>query len=213
MHGGAALSRVANSPYNLLDLDHEMKDISRLVVGIVLLGLAIFLSVDFEATPAQSVGAKSPEDVGLLEPEWQAATQLAPSDGHNLELATAVRPQFDAIAPLPAKPLNAIAQPVQNLNTQQLVAKQARATQYSISPEPAAGGRSLVPVQPKPSFTGSISHHQRMHTIREGDSLPSIAREYFGDAEKYLDIYLLNKDVLASPAHLPIGVEIKIPAV
>lgn len=211
-----AVQRLVGShtpPYNLLDLDHEMKDISRLVVGIVLLGLAIFLSVDFEATPAQSVGAESPEDVGLLEPEWQAATQLAPSDGHNLELATAVRPQFDAIAPLPAKPLNAIAQPVQNLNTQQLVAKQARATQYSISPEPAAGGRSLVPVQPKPSFTGSISYLQRMHTIREGDSLPSIAREYFGDAEKYLDIYLLNKDVLASPAHLPIGVEIKIPAV
>lgn len=189
-----------------------MKDISRLVVGIVLLGLAIFLSVDFEVAPAQSVGAESPEEAGLLEPEWQAATQLTPSGGRNLDLSTAVRPQFDAIAPLPAKPLNAIAQPVQNLNTQQFVANQARTTQFSISPEPAARGRALVPVQPKPSFTGSISYLQRMHTIREGDSLPSIAREYFGDAEKYLDIYLLNKDVLGSPAHLPIGVEIKIPA-
>ncbi len=199
-------------PYNSLDLDHEMKDISRLAVGIILLGLAIFLTVDFEVAPTQSAGAEPSEDSGLLEPNWQAAVNQEPSDARKLELATAVRPQFDEVAPLQARPLQTVAQPVRNLGSEDLVASPVRSTQAYIAPEPVVGGRSLVPVQPKPSFTGKISYVQRMHTIREGDSLPSIAREYFGNAQKYLDIYLLNKDVLANPTQLPVGVEIKIPA-
>ena len=72
--------------------------------------------------------------------------------------------------------------------------------------------QELVPVQPRPSFTGSIQYTTQIHTIREGDTLQSLAREYFGGPDRYLDIYLLNKDVLSNPAGLPMGVEIRIPA-
>ena len=52
-----------------------MKDVSRLAIGIILLGLAIFLTVDFEKTP--SANAESLEDSATQEvqPEWQAAPE------------------------------------------------------------------------------------------------------------------------------------------
>ena len=52
----------------------------------------------------------------------------------------------------------------------------------------------------------------RTHRIVDGDSLDRLAERYLGSADRRLEIYEANRDVLPSPELLPIGVELKIPA-
>jgi len=49
------------------------------------------------------------------------------------------------------------------------------------------------------------------HVVVDGDSLERIATRYLNDPQRGMEIYNLNRDVLASPDVLPIGVELKIP--
>jgi hypothetical protein len=49
------------------------------------------------------------------------------------------------------------------------------------------------------------------HKIADGDTLSNLAERYLGRADRYLEIYELNRPVLASPDLLPIGVTLKIP--
>ena len=45
------------------------------------------------------------------------------------------------------------------------------------------------------------------HTVREGDTLFSIARQYYGDPERFGLIYQANRGVLRAPDVLPVGAE------
>ena len=51
----------------------------------------------------------------------------------------------------------------------------------------------------------------RRHTVREGDTLFSLARQYYGDAEQFGVIYQANRGVLREPDPLPVGAELVIP--
>ena len=51
----------------------------------------------------------------------------------------------------------------------------------------------------------------RTHTIVDGDTLAALAQRYLGSAARAMEIYEANRDVLTSPALLPIGSELKIP--
>ena len=49
------------------------------------------------------------------------------------------------------------------------------------------------------------------HVIRDGDTLVLLAERYLKDRNRYLEIFELNRDVLASPDLLPIGKKIELP--
>lgn len=49
------------------------------------------------------------------------------------------------------------------------------------------------------------------HKIIDGDTLPSLAKRYLGDKDRYREIFEVNRDVLSSPELLPIGRQLKIP--
>lgn len=51
----------------------------------------------------------------------------------------------------------------------------------------------------------------RRHRIIDGDTLARLARKYLGDAGRAGEIFEANRDVLTTPAVLPLGVEIVIP--
>jgi nucleoid-associated protein YgaU len=51
----------------------------------------------------------------------------------------------------------------------------------------------------------------RTHIVVDGDSLEKLAERYLDDPTLDDEIYRLNRDVLASPELLPIGVELQIP--
>jgi nucleoid-associated protein YgaU len=49
------------------------------------------------------------------------------------------------------------------------------------------------------------------HRIVDGDTLEGLAQRYLGSADRAREIFDANRDVLADPKLLPIGVELKIP--
>jgi nucleoid-associated protein YgaU len=51
----------------------------------------------------------------------------------------------------------------------------------------------------------------RRHTVRDGDTLFSLSRQYYGDAERFGMIYQANRGLLAAPDPLPVGAELVIP--
>jgi nucleoid-associated protein YgaU len=52
----------------------------------------------------------------------------------------------------------------------------------------------------------------QVHKIVDGDTLEVLAASYLGSAARAMEIFQANRDVLADPELLPIGVELKIPA-
>jgi nucleoid-associated protein YgaU len=59
--------------------------------------------------------------------------------------------------------------------------------------------------------TASRPYAVRTHKIVDGDTLGALAERYLGSADRRLEIYEANRDVLPSPELLPIGAELKIP--
>jgi len=51
-----------------------------------------------------------------------------------------------------------------------------------------------------------------MHTIVDGDTLEQLAERYLGSADRHLEIFEANRDVLTSPSILPIGAYLRIPS-
>lgn len=52
---------------------------------------------------------------------------------------------------------------------------------------------------------------RRKHRIRDGDTLPALARRYLGDSRLASRIFEANRDVLSHPDVLPLGISIVIP--
>jgi nucleoid-associated protein YgaU len=62
------------------------------------------------------------------------------------------------------------------------------------------------------SALGASYSELTRHRVIDGDTLSGLALKYLGSADRYREIFELNRDVLASPDLLPIGAEVKIPA-
>jgi nucleoid-associated protein YgaU len=59
--------------------------------------------------------------------------------------------------------------------------------------------------------TAMTAASERIHVVHDGDSLERLAGRYLGDEGRALEIFDLNRDVLANPHWLPIGSELRIP--
>ncbi len=70
---------------------------------------------------------------------------------------------------------------------------------------------SAGPVLPTTSPILPPARAPRRHTIHDGDTLESLAQRYLGDGQRAGEILEANRDVLADPQLLPIGVTIVIP--
>ena len=53
--------------------------------------------------------------------------------------------------------------------------------------------------------------HYHVHTVKRGESLSKIAKQYYGDANKYMDIFNANTDQLKDPNLIQPDQELKIP--
>jgi nucleoid-associated protein YgaU len=56
-----------------------------------------------------------------------------------------------------------------------------------------------------------VTDYFHLHTVKKGETLSEIAKEYLGAANKYMDIFNMNKDVLKNPDLIHVGDQIKIP--
>lgn len=68
---------------------------------------------------------------------------------------------------------------------------------------PTTDNRSLSNAVQEVSFS--------QHTIRDGDSLYSLAQRYLGDGQREMELYAENRHVLQNPQILPIGITLRIP--
>ena len=68
-------------------------------------------------------------------------------------------------------------------------------------PQPAAA----APAAP------SAGSAERTYTVKSGDTLSKIAKEFYGNANEYNKIFEANKDQLSSPDRINVGQELKIP--
>ena len=68
---------------------------------------------------------------------------------------------------------------------------------------PAGNVETSRPVEPSAS--------SRDYTIRSGDSLSKIAKQFYGDAADWQKIYQANKDTIKDPNLIFPGQKIKIP--
>lgn len=75
---------------------------------------------------------------------------------------------------------------------------------------PTIARPALAPVE-SPSPSPSPAAEARTYAIRPGDTLSSIAEQYYGDAAEWRLIFEANRDRLTSPGSLQVGVTIRIP--
>jgi LysM repeat protein len=50
-----------------------------------------------------------------------------------------------------------------------------------------------------------------VYTVKPGDTLGKVARQYLGDPKRYMEIFNANKDVLTNPDLIKVGQNLKIP--
>lgn len=58
---------------------------------------------------------------------------------------------------------------------------------------------------------GGASRESRTYVVQSGDTLSKIAKEYYGDANRYMDIFNANTDKLSDPNKIHPGQELVIP--
>lgn len=71
--------------------------------------------------------------------------------------------------------------------------------------EGIAGGAGLE------GGAGGAGKTERTYIVQSGDTLSKIAKEYYGDAGKYMDIFNANTDKLSDPDKIQVGQELIIP--
>ena len=69
-----------------------------------------------------------------------------------------------------------------------------------------------ITVKPKPGVDAPVSS-MKTYTVKSGDTLSKIARDYLGNANDYMKIFEANKDQLSDPDTIKPGQVLKIPAV
>ena len=72
----------------------------------------------------------------------------------------------------------------------------------------ALSNRAIEKVRPKRAASAS---EIRIHRVRPGETLSSLATYYLGSDSRYMELYQLNKDVLKNPNRLQVGMTLRIP--
>lgn len=66
-------------------------------------------------------------------------------------------------------------------------------------------------LQPAQSSGQAAAGGLQTYTVKSGDTLSKIAKQYYGDAGQYMKIFEANKDKLTNPDQIKPGQELKIP--
>ena len=58
----------------------------------------------------------------------------------------------------------------------------------------------------------SLAPAEQSYSVKSGDTLSKISKQFYGDANKYMKIYEANRDTLSDPDKIKPGQVLKIPA-
>ena len=108
-----------------------------------------------------------------------------------------------------------MAEGVTDVQSGDLTVTETEATESTAPVEEAVSEETPAPaVEPESrevSTPTTPKAESRFYTIKSGDSLSKIAKEFYGDANKYMQIFDANKGLLKDPNKIYPGQEIRIP--
>jgi hypothetical protein len=78
-----------------------------------------------------------------------------------------------------------------------------------VNPSLASQGPSA---HPSGSSAGSAANGAKSYTVKPGDSLSKISKQFYGDANQYMKIFEANRDQLTDPNMIQPGQQLKIPS-
>jgi nucleoid-associated protein YgaU len=78
-------------------------------------------------------------------------------------------------------------------------------------PAAAASVQPATPPPPPPRPVKGRPSSARRHVVEAGETLHTLARRYYNDNARSVDIFLANREVLASPEELAPGTVLVIP--
>lgn len=111
----------------------------------------------------------------------------------------------DAIQEAPAAP-----QPVQNQPASPTLGGISGQRPIARPETPAVPATPTAPSLTPPAELKPPAHFIE-HTVGRGESLSELALNYYGDSERYMDIFDANTDRLSSPDSLKLGMKLRIP--
>jgi nucleoid-associated protein YgaU len=76
-------------------------------------------------------------------------------------------------------------------------------------PQPSHAARFRPVSEPEQAIAAAPA--VRRHTVREGETLFGLARRYYGDGDRFAELYRANRGVLKTPDDLRPGTELVIP--
>ncbi|MBO9667382.1 MAG: LysM peptidoglycan-binding domain-containing protein [Bdellovibrio sp.] len=81
------------------------------------------------------------------------------------------------------------------------------------SNQTAASATPLQQSPPTPSNASSVSSKDafQTYTVKPGDTLSKISKQFYGDSSKYEAIFEANRDILSDPNKIKPGQNLKIP--
>jgi nucleoid-associated protein YgaU len=71
---------------------------------------------------------------------------------------------------------------------------------------------SVADQQTQAATVGGGSQNAQTYTVKGGDTLSKISKQFYGDANEYMRIFYANRDQLKDPDKIQVGQELKIPA-
>ena len=96
----------------------------------------------------------------------------------------------------------------ENTLNQIRVAEKAPAPTPAAAPAPAAAAAKAPAAAP---VAAPAAPKERIHEVVKGDTLSKIAKQYYGDANKYRKIFDANRDILDNPDLIKVGQKLRIP--
>jgi LysM repeat protein len=70
---------------------------------------------------------------------------------------------------------------------------------------------SVAEQQAQAATVGGGSQNAQSYTVKSGDTLSKISKQFYGDPNEYMRIFYANRDKLKDPDKIQIGQELKIP--
>jgi nucleoid-associated protein YgaU len=72
-------------------------------------------------------------------------------------------------------------------------------------------GAAEKPLPPQNQLPSSLAPEARQHIVQPGDTLFSLAKQYYGDGDEFYRIWKANRSLLENPDQLPRGLTLRIP--
>lgn len=68
-----------------------------------------------------------------------------------------------------------------------------------------------ITVQPNAAGTSATATAAKTYTVKSGDTLSKISKEFYGDSDEYMRIFYANRDKLNDPDKIQVGQVLAIP--